>query len=144
MGARSFSGYSAALATKGCWVRILLAALRLGTLAILFTQLCQCLSAETLKAVGPFYLVGNKIPHTEGKCVTSRGLGNSEMNHYCVSPRRGCLEYTDYRHIIQICSMRFVRYVTCHFVFASTVYLMVYDFISYHPTMISKRLSNSF
>ena len=28
-----------------------------GTLAILLTLLCQCLSDETLKAVGPFYLV---------------------------------------------------------------------------------------
>ena len=28
-----------------------------GTLAIPFTPLCQCLSGETLKAVGPFYLV---------------------------------------------------------------------------------------
>ena len=28
-----------------------------GTLAIPFTPLCQCLSDETLKAVGPFYLV---------------------------------------------------------------------------------------
>ena len=27
------------------------------TLAISFTPLCQCLSEETLKAVGPFYLV---------------------------------------------------------------------------------------
>ena len=31
--------------------------LRFGTLAISFTPLCQCLSEETLKAVGPFYLV---------------------------------------------------------------------------------------
>ena len=31
--------------------------LRFGTLAIPFTPLCQCLSDETLKAVGPFYLV---------------------------------------------------------------------------------------
>ena len=31
--------------------------LRFGTLAIQFTPLCQCLSEETLKAVGPFYLV---------------------------------------------------------------------------------------
>ena len=31
--------------------------LRFGTLAIPFTPLCQCLSEETLKAVGPFYLV---------------------------------------------------------------------------------------
>ena len=28
-----------------------------GTLAIPFTPLCQCLSGETVKAVGPFYLV---------------------------------------------------------------------------------------
>ena len=28
--------------------------LRFGTLAIPFTPLCQCLSEETLKAVGPF------------------------------------------------------------------------------------------
>ena len=28
-----------------------------GTLAIPFTPLCQCLSEETLKAVGPLYLV---------------------------------------------------------------------------------------
>ena len=31
--------------------------LRFGTFAIPFTPLCQCLSEETLKAVGPFYLV---------------------------------------------------------------------------------------
>ena len=31
--------------------------LRFGTLAIPFTPLCQCLSEETPKAVGPFYLV---------------------------------------------------------------------------------------
>ena len=30
---------------------------RFGTLAIPFTLLCECLSDETLKAVGPFYLV---------------------------------------------------------------------------------------
>ena len=30
---------------------------RFGTLAIPFTPLCQCLWEETLKAVGPFYLV---------------------------------------------------------------------------------------
>ena len=28
-----------------------------GTLAIPFTPLCQCLSDETVKTVGPFYLV---------------------------------------------------------------------------------------
>ena len=31
--------------------------LRFGTLAIPFTPLCQCLSEETLKVVGPFYLM---------------------------------------------------------------------------------------
>ena len=31
--------------------------LRFGTLAIPFTPPCQCLSEETLNAVGPFYLV---------------------------------------------------------------------------------------
>ena len=31
--------------------------LRFRTLAIPFTLFCQCLSEETLKAVGPFYLV---------------------------------------------------------------------------------------
>ena len=30
---------------------------RFGTLAIPFTPPCQCLSDETLKAVGPFYLM---------------------------------------------------------------------------------------
>ena len=30
---------------------------KFGTLAIPLTLLCQCLSDETLKAVGPFYLV---------------------------------------------------------------------------------------
>ena len=37
-----------------------------------------CLSDETLKPVGPVYLVsmpgGCNIFHTEGKCVTCRGL----------------------------------------------------------------------
>ena len=31
--------------------------LRFGSLAIPFTPLCQCISEETLKAVGPFHLV---------------------------------------------------------------------------------------
>ena len=35
---------------ESCWGR-------LETLAISFTPLCQCISEETLKAVGPFYLV---------------------------------------------------------------------------------------
>ena len=44
-----------------------------------FTPLCQCLSEETLKAVGPFYLVSMpgevKDPTSlHWKCVTYRGL----------------------------------------------------------------------
>ena len=49
--------------------------LRLGTLAIPFTPLCQCISDETLKAVGSFYLVSMpgevKYPTSlHWKCVT--------------------------------------------------------------------------
>ena len=41
---------------RGVWVRI--PQLRFGTLAIIpFNPLCRCLSEDTLKAVGPFYLV---------------------------------------------------------------------------------------
>ena len=49
----------------------------LETLAISFTSLYQCLSDETLKAVGPFYLVpmpGEVKDPTRGKCVTCCGL----------------------------------------------------------------------
>ena len=56
-------------------VRILLAEL----LAIPFTQLCQCHSGETLKAVGPFYLVsmpGEVKDPTRGTCVTCCGHHN--------------------------------------------------------------------
>ena len=49
---------------------------RFGTLAIPFTPRCQCLSEETLKSVGPFYLVSmpgevkySTSPHW--KCVGS-------------------------------------------------------------------------
>ena len=49
-----------------------------------------CLSEETLKAGGPFYLVSMpeevKYP-TQGVCVTSSGLTNSrEKDNSCVSP----------------------------------------------------------
>ena len=59
---------SVGLATGWSWVRIPLRQLRFGTLAIPFTPLCQCLSEETLKVVGPFYLVyifarGSKRSH---------------------------------------------------------------------------------
>ena len=57
---------------ESCWGR-------LETLAIYFTPLCQCLSEETLKVVGPFYLVSMpgevKDPTSlHWKCVTCRGL----------------------------------------------------------------------
>ena len=45
------------MATGWSRVRILLAELRFRTLTISFTPLCQCHSEDTLKAVGPFYLV---------------------------------------------------------------------------------------
>ena len=52
---------------------------RFWTLAIPFTPLCQCLSEETLTAVGPFYLVSMpgevKYPTSlHWECVTYRGL----------------------------------------------------------------------
>ena len=51
------------LATGRSGVRIpLRKTFRFGTLAIPFTPLCQCLSEETLKAVGPFYLVSMPLP----------------------------------------------------------------------------------
>ena len=40
------------------------------------------------------YARGSKISHTWDKCVTCRGLKNSEINQSCVSPRIGCLEST--------------------------------------------------
>ena len=51
-------------------------------LAISFTPLCQCLSEETLKAVGPFYLASMpgevKNPTSlHWICVTCRGLHRS-------------------------------------------------------------------
>ena len=45
--------------------------LRFGTLAIPFTPLCQCLSEETLTAVGPVYARGSKRSHQSAlECVT--------------------------------------------------------------------------
>ena len=35
--------------------------LRFATLAVPFTPLCQCLSEDTLKAVGPFSLVSGEV-----------------------------------------------------------------------------------
>ena len=56
------------------------------------------LSEETLKAVGPFYLVympGEIKYPTQGvnRQIPCRGLHTS-LNHSCVSPKMGCLEYT--------------------------------------------------
>ena len=47
----------AGLATGWSWVRIPLRQPNFGSLVIPFTPLCQCLSEEALRAVGPFYLV---------------------------------------------------------------------------------------
>ena len=48
------------------------------TLAIPLTLLCQCLSDETLKAVGPFYLVSMpgevKVPPVRTGMCNCRGL----------------------------------------------------------------------
>ena len=60
--------------------------------------LSLCLSKETLKAVGPFYLVpmpGEAKDPTQGvnRQIPCRGLHTS-LNHSCVSPKMGCLEYT--------------------------------------------------
>ena len=55
-----------------------------------------CLSDETLKAVGHFYLVSMpgevKYP-TQEMCNLSWTPPNPQ-NHSCVSPKMGCLEYT--------------------------------------------------
>ena len=80
------------LATKGSWVQILAEPLR-NFVAIPFTQLCRCLSEETLKAVGPFYLVSQSMPgevkypitHHIGEYVTCRGIHNPDMYEISVS-----------------------------------------------------------
>ena len=61
-------------------------------------EIVYCLSEETLKAVGPLYLVSMpgevKYP-TQGvnRQIPCRGLHTS-LNHSCVSPKMSCLEYT--------------------------------------------------
>ena len=89
-GGRGLSGYSARLTIE--WSCVQSQGRAISELS--FTQLRQCFSEETQKAVGPFYLRGSKSSHTEGTCVTCRGLHNSEISYSCVSPRMGCLEYT--------------------------------------------------
>ena len=57
-------------------------------------HICLCLSEDTLKAGGPFYLVsmpGEVKSHTGGKCVTCSGLTNSRE---LLSPSLSCLEET--------------------------------------------------
>ena len=72
-------GESVGLVTGWSWVRIPLRQLLFGTLAIPFSPLCQCLSEETLKAIGPFYLVSmpgevNYSTSLHCTCVTCRGF----------------------------------------------------------------------
>ena len=60
------SGLERRPATGRSMVRVpLQKTFRFATLAIPFTPLCQCLSEETVKAVGPFYLVS--MPACQGK-----------------------------------------------------------------------------
>ena len=70
------SGYSAQLTIE--WSRVSNPTDAAWKLVISWTPLCQCLSEEILKAVGPFYLVSMpgevKDPTQGGKCVTCRGL----------------------------------------------------------------------
>ena len=59
-------------------------------------HICLCLSEETLKAGGPFYLVSMpgevKDPTQGGKCVTCSGLTNArEKDNSCISLNLGCL-----------------------------------------------------
>ena len=73
----------------------------------LYIRDCEslCLSDETLKAVGPFYLVsmpGEVKDPTQGvnvKPVSWTPHSNLEkdnsLNHSCVSPKMGCLECTN-------------------------------------------------
>ena len=58
-----------------------------------------CLSDETLKAVGPFYLVSMpgevKDPTSLHWTPHSSLEKDNSLNHSrCVSPKMGCLEYT--------------------------------------------------
>ena len=56
--ARALTGYRTVNGSSPAAVKTF----RFGTLAIPFTPPCQCLSDETLKAVGPFYLVSMPGP----------------------------------------------------------------------------------
>ena len=80
-----------------CYIRLKTWLLTLGTV---FVSLC--LSDETLKTVGPFYLVsmpGEVKDPAHGENVqpvvdVTFLEENNSFNHSCVSPSVGCLEYT--------------------------------------------------
>ena len=58
-------------------------------------HICLCLSEETLKAGGPFYLVsmpGEEKDPTQGVNVVDSHI--PEKDNSCVSPSLGCLEET--------------------------------------------------
>ena len=65
----------------------------------------RCLSDETQKHVGPFYLVsmpGEIIDPTQGLFMCnlswtphSKLEKDNSLNHSCVSPKMGCLENTN-------------------------------------------------
>ena len=55
---------------------------RLEAWAISFTPLCLCLSEETVKAVGPFYMPRKIKGPTQGNGANKRdGLSNSKEGH---------------------------------------------------------------
>ena len=69
-------------------------------LPLMFTPHCLHLSDETISRWSLLYGVyarESKRSHTAGKCVTCRGLHilekDNSLNHSCVSPGIGCLEY---------------------------------------------------
>ena len=56
---------------------------RFGTLAIPFTPLCQCLSDDTLKAVGPFYLIKEEESRNQpiDRSSSTHGIKVSTSGH---------------------------------------------------------------
>ena len=60
--------------------------------------LSLCLSEETLKAVGHFYLVSTPGEVKDPKQGVHRQIPchrpHASLNHSCVSPKMGCLENT--------------------------------------------------
>ena len=75
MGARWSSGLEHRPATRRSWVRILLASLRFDNIYRLPDFANLCLSEETLKAVGPFYLVSLPGELKVKRSLSSHSIG---------------------------------------------------------------------